>query len=60
MDSYFQYKITKRISPGEFLKILNDNPNTILNSRIIAPKLGSNSLGEIEIEYKKATNLLIK
>ena len=56
MNSNFQYKITKRISPSEFIKILNDNSYTILNSRIIAPKLGSNSLGEIEIVYRNEIN----
>jgi hypothetical protein len=46
-------KITKRVSPQDFLKIVESKPDSIKKSRIILPKLGSRTLsGFIEIEYK--------
>lgn len=44
-------KVTKIISPSEFLRIARNNRSSIKSSKIVPPKIGSNSLGEILVEF---------
>lgn len=45
-------KIEKKVDAREFLKILSTNRDKIYSSKIVLPKLGSDSLGSFKITYK--------
>lgn len=47
-------RVTARWSPQVFLRFLKNEKNreAIVSSRFIAPKLGSNHFGKIEVELK--------
>lgn len=40
------------MTAGQFLKLAKDNPERIKSSRVIPPKLGSESFGRIHVEFK--------
>jgi hypothetical protein len=52
MQVNFHSKITRLVTPLEFLRIVKNKSYVISRSKIIPPKLGSNNFGKILIEYK--------
>lgn len=45
-------KIFEIMSPQKFLKLLRENRGCIKSSKFIAPELGTNSFGEVYVEYR--------
>ena len=43
---------SKRMVPSEFLRTVKTKPDSIKSSTFVAPKIGSSSLGEFEVEFK--------
>jgi len=42
----------EKLSPSEYLRLTEKDRSAIKSSRIIPPKLGSDSFGEIEVTYR--------
>ena len=48
---FFNGKLYEIVSPERFLQILKTNKDAIKRSEFLPPRLGSNSLGRVYIEY---------
>lgn len=43
----------ERLSPKQFLKLVNENPSLIKSSRAVPPKPGSANFGSFEVAYSR-------
>jgi|GEM_PF-3145205 len=57
MPSFISNKIVKVVSAKEFLRIMTQERDTVMSSRIIYPELGSCGLGKFVVEIYKYDKL---
>lgn len=48
------YRLTRIVTPSEYLKLLKNDKfkDSIIKARFVSPRLGSNHLGKVLIQYK--------
>jgi len=57
MRSFISNKIVRVVGAKEFLRIMTQERDTVISSRILYPELGSGSLGKFVVEIYKYDKL---